>query len=257
MVRRTFLLSITRYKSLNKHTRIRSLSQSCYSVCWCLLVLIFQVNFMYSIYAFAVHSRSIWAHCSAAVRTHIPTPSLSSLYYLIQGNTTHICTYFTVLCHCTARIKILVRCCATVVSQVCYYVISGYLKFFYKLPSNSTSFNKNEFFVLWFDSGISFVCVSVSKIWVYNYTYRIRMPCFYEGEKLLRVLVLTQNHFYYTHIHFVYEKAHMLPMARYPLIRIENEITHKVGHKNTHTHALSYSHAMQYAIYNMLFPWSF
>lgn len=186
-----------------------------------------------------------------ACRSVFVPSSLSSLYYLIQGNTTHICTYFTVLCHCTARIKILVRCCATVVSQVCYYVISGYLKFFYKLRSISTSFNKNEFFVLWFGSGISFVCVSVSRIWVYNYTYRIHMPCFYEGEKLLRVLALTQNDFYYTYTHFVYEKAHMLPMARYPLIRIENEITHKVGHKNTHTHTHSHIHMqcnMQYII---------
>lgn len=111
------------------------------------------MNFIYSIYAFSVHSQSIWAHCSAAL-THTRNSarrsfsfflSFSLHFYLTQYSTTHICTYFTVLCHYTLlesrflfqSFSLALFSCswyyADVASQVCYYVISGYFKFFYKL----------------------------------------------------------------------------------------------------------------------------
>ena len=73
----------------------------------------------------------------------------------------------------------------------------------------------------------------------YKYTIiHILFACHINIEK---VVVSTRTHtkwFYYTHTHTHTKKAHMLPMARYSLIRIENEITHKVGNN---------THAMQYA----------
>lgn len=52
--------------------------------------------------------------------------------------------------------------------------------------------------------------------------------------------------------HHTYKKAHMLPMARYPLIRIENEITQKVGHNAQHIYA--HTHMQCNMQHYMLFP---
>lgn len=142
---------------------------------------------------------------------------------------------------------------------VCYYVISGYFEFFYKLPTISTSFNKKIFFGS-IQAFFPCVCVSLierERLFIYAYLkYEYTQLYISYSQAIEKVVVkYVHSHKIIFITHHTYKKAHMLPMARYPLIRIENEITQKVGHNAQHIYA--HTHMQCNMQHYMLFPWKF